>query len=192
MRRQRDPGARRRCLAAIIGKGADMVMSFAKPSRIALLAGLGAALIASATQAGAQAARSVFAGYAGSWSGGGTISTAGGAVERLRCTAGCRVEEGGATLVQNLNCASDSYKFDLRTQIEAAGTEITGRWFEATRNAQGAISGRVSGGRVEGTVTGAGFAAEFVLRERANRQQIVIRAQGGDVAEISAELARSR
>jgi hypothetical protein len=167
-------------------------MTFAKLSRMALLAGLGAVLIASTTQAGAQAARSVFTGYAGSWSGGGTISTVSGTVERLRCTAGCRVEEGGATLVQNLNCASDTYRFDLRTRIEAAGSEITGRWVEVTRNAQGAIVGRVSAGRVEGTVTGPGFAAAFWLHERANRQQVLIRVQGGDIAEISAELARSR
>jgi len=169
-----------------------MVMSLAKLSRIALRGALAAALAASATQARAQAARGPFAGYAGSWSGGGTISQVNGAVERMRCTAVYAVEEGAATLAQNLNCASDTYKFDLRTQIAAAGSDITGRWFEATRSAAGEIVGRVSPGRVEGNVTGTGFTASFSFREHGNRQQISIKAQGGDIAEISAELTRSR
>ena len=169
-----------------------MAMSFAKPLRKLPSVGLALALIASATHAQAQAARGPFASYPGSWSGGGAISLASGAVERLRCTAGYRVDDGGATLVQNLNCVSDTYKFELRTQIQATGSEITGRWFEVTRSAEGSIVGRVSGGHVEGTVSGPGFTATFSLQARASRQQVLIRSQGGDIAQISAELVRAR
>jgi hypothetical protein len=169
-----------------------MVMCFAKRLQNLSSVGLAVALIAGATPARAQAARGPFASYPGSWSGGGAISLASGAVERLRCTAGYRVDDGGATLVQNLNCASDTYKFELRTEIQAAGSDITGRWFEVTRNAQGTIVGRLSGSRVEGTVSGPGFTATFSLQVRGNRQQVLIRAPGGDIAQISAELARAR
>jgi hypothetical protein len=169
-----------------------MAMSFTKPLRKLPSVGLALALIVSATHAQAQAARGPFASYPGSWSGGGAISLASGAVERLRCTAGYRVDDGGATLVQNLNCVSDTYKFELRTQIQATGSDITGRWFEVTRNAEGSIVGRVSGGHVEGTVSGPGFTAAFSLQARASRQQVLIRSQGGDIAQISAELARAR
>jgi hypothetical protein len=167
-------------------------MSFAKLLRNLPSVGLALALIAGATHAQAQAARGPFAIFPGFWSGGGAISLTSGAVERLRCTAGYRVDDGGATLVQNLNCASDSYKFELRTLIQATGSDIAGRWFEVTRNAEGAIVGRVSGGHVEGTVSGSGFTATFSLQARANRQQVLIRAQGGEIAQISAELARAR
>ena len=167
-----------------------MVNSFVKMSRTELLAWLGAALIASAAPAWAQAG--AFAGYSGSWSGGGSISMTNGAVERLHCTAAYRADAAGSTLEQDLNCASDSYKFQLQNKIDAAGSDISGRWFEVTRGAQGTITGRLGAGRIEGAVTGPGFTATFTLRERGNRQQVVIKAQGGDIAEISAELARAR
>jgi hypothetical protein len=115
-----------------------------------------------------------------------------GAVERLRCTAGYRVDDGGATLIQNLDCASDSYKVELRNQVQATGSDIVGRWFEVTRSAEGTVVGRVSGGRIEGTVSGPGFTAAFSLQVRASHQQVLIRVQGGDITQISAELSRSR
>ena len=157
-----------------------MLISFAELLKGARQAALGAAIIAGAAQVQAQTASGPFAGYAGSWSGGGKISLVSGAVERLRCAAGYRVEDDGAALIQDLRCASDTYKFELKNQIEASGSEIAGRWFEATRNAEGAISGRAGAGRIEGTATGPGFTATFSLHERANRQQVVIKAQGGE------------
>ena len=167
-----------------------MVNSFVKMSRTALLAWLGAALIASAATTTAQAG--AFAGYSGSWAGAGAISMTSGAVERMRCTAAYRVDTGGSTLEQDLNCASDSYKFQLQNKIDATGSDISGRWLEVTRSAEGTITGRINAGRIEGAVTGPGFTATFALRERGSRQQIVIKAQGGDIAEISAELVRAR
>jgi hypothetical protein len=169
-----------------------MLISFTKLLRNLFSVGLAVALIAAASHAQAQAVRGPFATFPGSWSGGGAISLASGAVERLHCKAGYRLEDGEATLIQNLNCASDSYKFELRTQIQSTGGDITGRWFEVTRNAEGTIVGRVSGSRIEGTVTGPGFTATLSLQARANQQQVLIRTQGGDITQISAELTRGR
>jgi hypothetical protein len=171
-----------------------MITSFANLWRITLVAALGAALTtASATpQAQAQAALGAFASYAGAWSGGGKIALANGGVERMRCTANYRIEQGGATLTQSLSCASETYKFELKNRIEAAGDEITGAWLETTHNAQGTITGRTSFDRIEGTVAGPGFTALFSLHERANRQQVSIRVAGGEITEISGEFARSR
>ena len=129
-----------------------MLMNFTKMLRNSRSVGLAVALIAVATHAQAQAVRGPFATFPGSWSGGGAISLASGGVERLHCTAEYRVDDGGATLMQNLNCASDSYKFDLKNQIQANGSDIAGQWLEVTRHAEGAIVGRVSAGRIEGTV----------------------------------------
>ena len=168
-----------------------MLMNFTKMLRNSRSVGLAVALIAVATHAQAQAVRGPFATFPGSWSGDGAISLASGAVERLHCTAEYRVDDGGATLVQNLNCASDSYKFELKNQIQANGSDVTGQWIEVTRHAEGDIIGRVSSGHVEGTVSGPGFTATFSLQARANRQQILIRTQGGDIAQISAALTRA-
>jgi hypothetical protein len=170
----------------------DMLMSFTKMLRNSRSVGLAVALTVVATHAQAQAVRGPFATFPGSWSGGGAISLASGAAERLHCTAEYRVDDSGATLMQNLNCASDSYKFDLKNQVQANGSDITGQWIEVTRGAEGAIVGRVGAGRVEGTVSGPGFTATFSLQVRANRQQILIRTQGGDIAQISAALTRAR
>jgi hypothetical protein len=168
----------------------DMLMNFTKMLRNSRSVGLAVALIVVATHAQAEAVRGPFAIFPGSWSGGGAISLASGAVERLHCTAEYRIDDGGATLMQNLNCASDSYKFELKNQIQADGSDVTGQWIEVTLHAQGAIVGRVSAGHIEGTVTGPGFTATFSLQARANQQQILIRTQGGDIAQISAALTR--
>lgn len=154
--------------------------------------GLAVALIAGTTHAEAQIAHGPFAMFPGSWSGGGVISLASGAVERLHCTAGYRVDDNGATLIQNLTCASDTYKFELRTKIQASGSEITGRWLEVSRSAEGTIAGRISGGHVEASVTGPGFTATLALEAHANQQQVTIRTEGAEIKQISAELTRSR
>jgi hypothetical protein len=167
-----------------------MPMNFTKLLRNLRSVGLAVALIASAAHA--QAVRGPFATFPGSWSGGGAISMTSGAVERLRCKAEYRLDDGGATLIQSLDCASDSYKFELRNEVQATGSDIAGRWLEVTRSAEGTVIGRVSGGRIEGTVSGAGFTATFSLQARASHQQVLIRVQGGDIAQISAELSRGR
>src|ERR1700704_248651 len=56
-----------------------------------------------------------YAGMAGSWRGGGTVTLDDGSTERIRCRATYQVGGGGNGLNQTLICASDSYKFDLKT-----------------------------------------------------------------------------
>jgi hypothetical protein len=169
-----------------------MLMSFTTLARNLLSVGFAVALIAGATHAQAQAVRGPFATFPGSWSGGGTISLASGAVQRLRCNALYGVSNGGATLVQNLNCASDTYTFELRTLIQSIGSDITGRWSETIRNVQGTIAGRVIGSHIEATATGPGFTATLSLQARANQQQVLIRTPGSEITQISAELRRGR
>src|SRR6266571_8342850 len=79
------------------------------------------------------AASSPFAAMAGSWSGGGTLSTSDGMQESLRCRASYDVDGSGAQLRLNLRCASQSYNFDLASEAQYRGGEITGSWTEASR-----------------------------------------------------------
>lgn len=100
---------------------------------------------------------SPFAGFAGSWSGSGTVALSNGTTERLRCQATYAVASTGTNLQQNLRCTSDTYNFELRTDINAEGGRVTGLWMEGTRNMQGRISGRISVGRIDAVAEGPGF-----------------------------------
>jgi len=138
----------------------------------------------------AQAAASPLRALAGSWAGGGVISMASGEQERLRCRASYDVDGGGTALRLNLRCASDSYNFDLSSQIDYRGGAISGEWTESSRNASGTIEGRAAGDHIEAAATGPGFSANLSLTTRGSRQIVTIRPQGGDISAVSLELSR--
>jgi hypothetical protein len=137
-----------------------------------------------------QAAASPFAAMAGSWSGGGILNTTDGTQERLRCRASYDVGGTGAEVRLNLRCASDSYNFDLASEVQYHGGMISGSWNEASRNASGTISGRAAGGRIEALARGDSFSADLSLTTRGNRQIVSIRPQGASIAAISLALDR--
>jgi len=131
-----------------------------------------------------------FAGLSGAWSGGGTISLANGASERIRCRAVYNVGGGGRALQLSIRCASDSYNFDLAGNVVSQGGAITGTWSESTRGVAGTVSGRASGNHFQAYAQGAGFSAGLSLSTHGNRQSVVIRPTGADVTAVSIALAR--
>jgi hypothetical protein len=76
--------------------------------------------------AAAAAPVSPFVALAGTWSGGGVLSTSDGQQEQLRCRASYDVDGAGDQLRLNLTCASASYKFDLASEVEYRGGAIRG------------------------------------------------------------------
>jgi hypothetical protein len=134
---------------------------------------------------------SPFRAMAGSWSGGGMLSTADGNQERLRCRASYNVAGRGDEVRLNLRCASDSYNFDLTGDVEYHGGAISGQWTESSRNAAGTIEGRAAGDHVEAAARGQNFSADLSLTTRGNRQTVSIRPQGsGDIRAVSLALDR--
>jgi hypothetical protein len=131
-----------------------------------------------------------FASLPGSWSGGGTISLASGANERIRCRAVYEVGGGGRALQLSIRCASDSYNFDLAGSVVYQGGAITGTWSESTRGVNGTVSGRAGGNQIQAYAQGAGFSASLSLATHGNRQSVVIRPTGADVTAVSIALAR--
>src|SRR3979411_2418072 len=119
-------------------------------------AGFGAALMLSISAGHAQSGP--FAGFDGSWSGNGTVSLSDGTTERIRCKADYKVNGTGLGLKQNLHCASDSYKFDLSSDVTSNGDRISGSWSERSRNIFGNLQGTAGGGQNEGFVAASGFA----------------------------------
>ena len=118
-----------------------------------------------------------FTGMAGNWSGGGTVTLDDGSTERIRCRATYAVGAGGNGLNQSLLCASDSYRFDLRSNVVAEGGALSGTWSETGRGVNGTLQGRGAAGNFQVLARAAGFNANISLTTRGNRQSVVIRAE---------------
>jgi hypothetical protein len=115
-----------------------------------------------------------FAGMAGNWGGGGTVTLDDGSKERIRCRASYAVAGPRMNLI--LTCASDSYKFDLQASVVDEGGAVSGNWTESSRNVGGSLEGRGGGGSFEVVASAGGFNASISLRTAGNRQSITMRA----------------
>ena len=118
-----------------------------------------------------------FAGLAGVWSGGGTVTLDDGSTERIRCRATYAVGNGGNGLNQSLTCASDSYRFNLASNVVANGGSLSGTWSESSRGVNGSLEGRGANGTFQLVASAPGFTANISLTTRGNRQSVVIRAE---------------
>ncbi|HET7887309.1 MAG TPA: hypothetical protein VFL62_13860 [Bradyrhizobium sp.] len=148
-----------------------------------------AALVLPASAGHAQSARP-FAGFDGAWSGNGTVSLSDGSSERLRCKAVYQVDGSGLVLKQTLRCASDSYKFDLSSDVTSHGDHITGNWSETNRNVSGSLLGTAGNGRIDVTVESAAFTATLTLRTSGNKQTVQISSKG-DIRGVSITMVKS-
>jgi hypothetical protein len=136
-----------------------------------------ALLVASVASSPSQAQSGPFAGMAGNWSGGGSVSLDDGSSERIRCRAAYAVGAGGNGLNLSLTCASDSYKFNLSANVVSEGGALSGTWSESSRNVQGNIEGRGASGNVQVVASAPGFTANITLTTRGNKQSVVMRAE---------------
>jgi hypothetical protein len=139
-------------------------------------ASLSAALMLSISASHAQSGP--FAGFDGTWSGNGTVALSDGTTERIRCKADYKVNGSGLGLKQNLHCASDSYKFDLSSDVTSNGDRISGNWSERSRNIFGNLQGTAGGGQIDVFVEASGFAANLTLRTTGNKQSVSISSKG--------------
>ena len=119
-----------------------------------------------------------FAGMAGVWSGNGTGSLDNGQSERIRCRATYAVSGDGRGLNQSLTCASDSYKFDLKSNVVAKGGTLSGTWGESSRNVGGTLEGKASAGHFDVTVSAPTFTANLSMATNGNKQRVTIRSEG--------------
>src|SRR5258708_33751500 len=100
-----------------------------KAGAIAAVLGLGIFI-----HGASQAVENPFAHLAGAWSGQGKITVQNGTSERIRCRGTYRAGESGVKLSLSLRCASDSYKFELASDITYDAGAISGSWNETTRS----------------------------------------------------------
>ena len=134
-------------------------------------------IMLSASAANAQSGP--FAGFGGSWSGTGSVKLSSGSAERIRCKARYdELDAAGAGLRQTLQCASDTYKFDLSSKVTSQGSNISGTWSEASRNLNGNLQGRIDGGQLTVFVEASGFAASVTITTLGNKQTVTISSKG--------------
>jgi hypothetical protein len=121
-----------------------------------------------------------FTPFAGSWSGTGTIQLSSGARERLKCRASFHVS--GRAMRLAVRCASDSYKFDLHSDLTYRAGRISGSFTETTRGISGSISGTASGGHITAVAEVASFPLNLSIQARGNRASISIQSSVGGAA----------
>ena len=78
---------------------------------------------------------------------------------------------------QTLTCASDSYKFNLTSNVVAQGSAVSGTWSETSRNINGSLEGRSGGGVFQVVASAPGFTANITLTTRGTKQSVVIRSE---------------
>jgi hypothetical protein len=120
----------------------------------------------------------VFSVMAGTWSGGGTLTLSSGTRERLRCRAHHAVGRGGKSLSLSIRCASDSYRFELASNVVERRGRIYGRWSEASNGVSGTVSGHAAGHRVRAVARSDSFTAGLAMTTNGNRQSVSITPRG--------------
>jgi hypothetical protein len=128
--------------------------------------------------------------FGGSWSGGGKITVQNGSSERIRCRSSNGSNASGNAMSMNLRCASDSYKFELASDITSNGNNISGSWNETTRGVVGSLSGKVNGSNIQATANAVGFNASLAIRASGNSLSVSIRSPGSEISEVAISMTK--
>lgn len=143
------------------------------------------------TNGAALAAETPFAHLAGSWAGQGKITVQNGSSERIRCRGTYRAGETGTTLTISLRCASDSYKFELASDVTYENGNISGSWNESSRQVYGQLTGRANANSITAQASTVGVTAAISIATRGNSQSVTIRSPGSEISEIAVTMARA-
>lgn len=128
-----------------------------------------------------------FSALKGRWSGGGKATFAGGQSEALRCSA--QYGGGGTQLVLTLKCASPSAQINLKSNLRASGSKVSGNWTESNFGQSGAIFGRRTATgmrlRVSGSTVGT-----MTIAVSGNRQSVNFSSPSSAMTGVSVGLGR--
>lgn len=136
-----------------------------------------------------EAFSSPFTAMSGSWSGTGTITTSDGNKERIRCRAKYDVDGAGTNLDLTLRCASDSYNFELQSNVAHNNGAVSGNWSENTRHVGGNIEGSARGNVISVRVSGV-ISATLGVSTNGNQQSISIQAPGTELQSVAISMNR--
>ena len=132
-----------------------------------------------------------FMGFPGEWGGTGDVTMADGSRDKIKCKASYSVGPSGDAMNINVNCASDSYRVNIISNIVAQGEGFSGTWRETTRQVSGDVTGRVPApGQYQASLQGTGFGLELAATSNGKVQAITITSQGTDVQSVKISLRR--
>jgi hypothetical protein len=146
------------------------------------------ALTAGVMLSGGPARADTFDHLKGNWSGGGNITLANGEKERIRCRAS--YTPAGTNVKITLRCASDSYKFELSSDITSDGGKLSGSWSEATRQVAGGITGTATPNSIQATAMGPLFTAILNVKTSGGNQTVSITSPGSEIQNVTIALKR--
>ena len=134
-------------------------------------------------------ADNLLAQFGGNWTGTGKITVENGSSERIRCRANNKAD--GKSLGLNLRCASDSYKFELSSDIASSDSgALSGSWNENTRGVFGSLSGKATPGVIQATASAVGFSASLSIRQSGPSLSVLMRSPGSEISEVSISMAK--
>lgn len=159
-------------------------VSRTKPAAsLAATASLAAMLLAGPADAAA-----LFNKLRGTWSGNGAATFEGGRTENLRCNA--FYTGAGDVLRLALRCATSGTKIEMRGQLKATGSSVSGTWEERTFNAEGSASGSVGERSVDLRISGAvSGSLSFQFSDR--RQTVNLSTSGTALRSLAINLGRN-
>ena len=161
------------------------IASATRPFRVASTTAGALALVAATLPAHAA---EVFSNLPGAWAGTGVAVLRDGSRERIKCRATYSVTPSGTVVHQELDCASDSYKIDMRSDIVYQNGGLAGTWVETGRKVDGSIVGRIDGDTITTKVSGLAFHADVAIVTHDNKQSIRIESEGSYAKSVSIDL----
>ena len=135
-------------------------------------------------------AAGAFANFSGSWSGSGQMRLEGGRTEALRCKAYYTDKSGGTSLGISLRCASSASKVELRANLVANGSRVTGNWEERQFNVAGRATGSAGGNQISLAINGGGLDGSMSVTTTGSRKTVSISTQNATLKGIQIGLAR--
>jgi hypothetical protein len=149
-----------------------------------------AGVLLAASVAGEPTSASPISDLPGRWSGWGSITMSNGQSEQLKCVATYFVGHGGASLQQNLRCASTSYKIDATASLEVNNGQVSGEWHEKIYSADGSVAGRITGNGFSLSIQGENFNAAMSVTTSTCKQSVSIAPRGFGISKISMNLGK--
>jgi hypothetical protein len=126
----------------------------------------------------------------GRWSGWGSIALPSGSAEQVKCIATYFLKDGEANLVQNLRCASSSYKIDATATLAHAAGKLTGEWEEKTYSAKGQVTGVMNPEGFALDIKGDNLKATLVVKSTNCKQSVLITPIGMEISKITISLEK--
>ena len=133
-----------------------------------------------------------FAKFVGNWSGSGKIFLSTGKQENIRCRGGFSPVEAisGESMKLELRCANETFNFELQSEINYSGGQVTGIWTERTRGLNGRLSGKLNGDEINAVVESQTFSATMDLINNGDKQQVRITSPGSEMSDVLIGLNR--